>query len=58
MSTQFRPLRRQERKDYECGMTIPVGREGSFARDVMEQFAERLAERQDFSEVVGGEVGA
>jgi len=25
------------------------GREGSFARDVMEQFAERLAERQDFS---------
>jgi len=33
------------------------GREGSFARDVMEQFARGLAERQDFSEVVGGEVG-
>src|SRR5216684_1527948 len=34
------------------------GADGLFARDVMEQFAERLAERQDFSEVVGVEVAA
>jgi hypothetical protein len=39
-------------------MTTPAGAERSFARDVVEQFAERLAERQDFSEVVRGEVGA
>src|SRR6267143_1414460 len=39
-------------------MTIPAGTNGSFARDVMEQFAERLAQRQDLSEVGGVEVEA
>src|SRR6266850_2373304 len=34
------------------------GLEGSFTRDVVEQLAERLAERQNFSEVLRGEVGA
>src|SRR5260370_880223 len=39
-------------------MTNPAGAEGSFAGDVMKQFAERLAEREDFTEVVGVEVEA
>src|SRR5260370_7187074 len=39
-------------------MSIPAGAEGSLARDMMEQLAERLAERQDFSEVLRREVRA
>src|SRR5258708_6073796 len=39
-------------------MSIPAGAEGSLARDMMEQLAERLAERQDFSEILGREVRA
>src|SRR5437879_9562361 len=39
-------------------MTISAGSEGSFTRNVVEQLAERLAERQNFSEVLRGEVGA
>ena len=39
-------------------MTIPAGAERSFAGDVVEQLAERLAERHDFSEVVRAEVAA
>jgi hypothetical protein len=39
-------------------MTSPVEAEGSFASDVAKKFSERFAERQDFSEVVGGEVRA
>src|SRR5712691_13017566 len=34
------------------------GTEGSFACDVVQQLAERLAERQDFSKVVRGKIGA
>src|SRR5260370_6465936 len=39
-------------------MSIPAVAEGSLARDMMEQLAERLAERQDFSEILGREVRA
>src|SRR5216684_7016994 len=39
-------------------MTIPAGAERSFAGDVVEQLAERLAERHAFSEVVRTEVAA
>ena len=39
-------------------MTIPGDGEELFWRKVVEHLAKRLTERQDFSEVVGGEVRA
>jgi hypothetical protein len=39
-------------------MTIPAGAERSFAGDVVEQLAERLAERHAFSEIDRTEVAA
>src|SRR5260370_7578005 len=41
---------------YERGMTTAASAEGSLARDVAQQLAEGFAERQDFSEIVGGKV--
>src|SRR6267154_5969320 len=49
---------RQEQQNGEWQMTISGEGEESFSRDVVEQLAERLAERQNFSEVPSGEVGA
>src|SRR5260221_329179 len=46
----------ESEEKYECGMTSPTSAGGSFARDVAQQFAEGLAERQDFSKIGGGEV--
>src|SRR5260370_12603893 len=39
-------------------MTSPARAEGSFAGDMVKQLSERVAERQDFSEIRGREVRA